>query len=83
MVMREGWQHTKALAVEKPMPFLFTPVTITVLPFMLEANAFATSSASVWSLYVGLVVAAMVMVNRLRIGTGVVSEGKYYEQNAS
>jgi hypothetical protein len=50
---------------------------------MLEANAFATSSASVWSLYAGLVVAAMVMVNRLRIGTGVVSEGKYYEQNAS
>lgn len=65
------------------MPLLFTPVTSTVLPFMPEANALATSRASVWSLYSGWVVAAMVVVNRLRMGTNVVSAGKYYEQNAS
>lgn len=81
MAKRKGWKHTKASAVENPMPFLFTPVTITVLLLMPKANAFATSTASVWSLYSGWVIAAMVTVNRLRMGTGVLSEGRYYEQN--
>ena len=66
------WQgrHTNASAVEKPIPFLFTPVIRMVLPVMPEANAEATSRAEVWSLNSGcVVVAAMVVVVKL-IGDG-------------
>ena len=44
---------TRACAVEKPIPFKFTPVTITDLPRMPSAKAWATSLPSVFALYSG------------------------------
>lgn len=53
---------TIALAVAPPMPCTFAPVMRTVLPWMPEEKACATSSASVFAPKVGLVVDAILSV---------------------